>query len=72
MQAHYHDVVQMGQGNPDLYHVFNQLKDKYRFSASYVDPRGDVDEKEFDFSEDKADEFLSVVKEHRERLPGEL
>jgi hypothetical protein len=61
----------MGQGNSDLYDVFNQLKGKYRFSASYVDPRGDVDEREFDFSEDEAEEFLSVIKEHRETLSNE-
>lgn len=71
VQARYSDLVQMGQGNPDLYDVFNQLKGKYRFSASYVDPRGDVDEGEFEFSEDEAEEFLSIIKEHRDRLSNE-
>lgn len=68
VQARYHDVVQMGHGNPDLYDTFNQLKDKYRFSASYVDPQGNVDEKEFDFGEEEAEKFLSVIKKHRELL----
>ena len=68
VQARYSDLVSIGQGNPDLYDIFNQLKGKYRFSASYVDPRGDVDEREFDFSEERAEEFLSVIKEHREDL----
>ena len=71
VQTRYHDVIQMGQGNPGLYDVFNQLKDKYRFSASYVDPRGDVDEEEFDFDEDEANEFLTVIKDHREELSGD-
>ncbi|CDK38920.1 HEPN domain-containing protein [Halorubrum sp. AJ67] len=71
VQARYSDLVQMGQGNSDLYDVFNQLKGKYRFSASYVDPRGDVDEREFEFSEDEAEEFLSVIKEHRETMSNE-
>lgn len=71
VQARYSDLVNMGIGNPDLYDVFNQLKGKYRFSASYVDPRGDVDEREFDFSEEDAEEFLSVIKEHRESLEEE-
>jgi len=68
VQARYSDLVQMGEGNPDLYDVFNQLNGKYRFSASYVDPRGDVDEREFDFSEEQANEFLSVIREHRRNL----
>ncbi|RLM50332.1 hypothetical protein [Halorubrum sp. Atlit-28R] len=68
VQARYSDLVNMGPGNSDLYDVFNQLKGKYRFSASYVDPRGDVDEREFDFGEEEAEEFLSVIKEHREYL----
>ncbi|MFC7026822.1 hypothetical protein ACFQH8_03515 [Halomicroarcula sp. GCM10025710] len=71
VQARYSDLVNMGIGNPDLYDVFNQLKGKYRFSASYVDPRGDVDEREFDFNEEDAEEFLSVIKEHRESLEEE-
>lgn len=71
VQARYSDLVDMGIGNPDLYEVFNQLKGKYRFSASYVDPRGDVDEREFDFSEEEAEEFLSVIKEHREHMEEE-
>lgn len=71
VQARYSDLVNMGIGNPDLYEVFNQLKDKYRFSASYVDPRGDVDEREFDFSEMDAEKFLLAIKEHREHIEEE-
>lgn len=72
VQARYSDLLQLGQGNPDLYNVFNQLKGKYRFSASYVDPRGDVDEREFDFSKEDAADFLEVIKNHREYLSDEL
>lgn len=72
VQARYHDVVQMGHGNPDLYNVFNQLKDKYRFSASYVDPKGNVDEKEFNFGEEEADKLLSIIKDHRDQLSVDL
>lgn len=72
VQGRYHDVVQMGHGNPDLYDVFNQLKDKYRFSASYVDPRDDVDEKEFEFDEEEAEEFLSAIKNHRENIADDF
>ncbi|MDS0241801.1 MULTISPECIES: HEPN domain-containing protein [Haloferax] len=68
VQSRYHDIVQMGHGNPALYDTFNQLKDKYRFSASYVDPKGCVDEKEFDFGKEDAKEFISVIKNHRESL----
>lgn len=71
VQARYSDLVDMGIGNPELYDVFNQLKGKYRFSASYVDPRGDVDERDFDFDEEEAEEFLSVIKKHREHLEEE-
>lgn len=70
VQARYHDIVNMGQGNPELYRVFNQLKGKYRFAASYVDPRGDIDEREFEFSDEKANEFLEIIKDHRENLNG--
>lgn len=66
VQARYFDLIQMGQGDQDLYDVFNQLKGKYRFSASYVDPRGDVDEKEFELGEEAAEEIISVIKEYRE------
>lgn len=72
VQAGYHAWIQMGQGNPDLFSVFNSLKDKYRFSASYVDPRGDVDEREFELRQREADLFLAVISEHRANLPGEL
>ncbi|WP_459886872.1 hypothetical protein [Halostagnicola bangensis] len=72
VQARYSDLIQMDMGNKDLYNVFNQLKGKYRFSASYVDPRGDVDEREFDFSEEDADDFLETIKEHRDHLSDEL
>lgn len=34
VQTGYHTWIQMAQGNTDLYEAFNQLKDKYRFSAS--------------------------------------
>lgn len=71
VQARYSDLVDMRIGNPELYEVFNQLKGKYRFSASYVDPRGDVDEQEFDFSAEEAEEFLSVISEHREHMRNE-
>jgi hypothetical protein len=72
VQGRYHDVVQIGHGNPALYDTFNQLKDTYRFSASYVDPRDDIDEKRFDFDEQEAGEFLSVIKDHRADLSDEL
>jgi len=68
VQARYSDLVNTGIGNRDLFEVFNQLKGKYRFSASYVDPRGDVDEREFNFEGADAEEFLSIIKEHRESL----
>lgn len=72
VQARYSDLIQMGMGNQDLYGVFNKLKGKYRFSASYVDPRGDVDEREFDIRKEDAEYFLETIKKHRGSLSDEL
>lgn len=71
VQAQYSGLVRMGMGNEDLADVYNQLHGRYRFSASYVDPRGDEDERRFEFDEELAREMLEVIQDHREEMDME-
>jgi len=68
VQSEYSALVKAGPGNDDLVDVYNKLHGKYRFSASYVDPKGDVEHKEFEIDKETADDFLEIIREHRENL----
>lgn len=68
VQHEYGKIAENGRGGGDLYDVYNKLKDKYRYSAGYVDPAGNVEEKTFEFSEELAEEFLKVIEDYREEL----
>ncbi len=68
VQSEYAALVKAGPGNEDLADVYNKLHGKYRFSASYVDPKGDVEAKEFEMNEEVAREFLEAIQNHRANL----
>lgn len=72
VQSGYRRVVKMNVGNEDLYGVFNQLKDKYRLSASYVDPRDSADEKNFKLDKDTAESYLDILKKHHDTLENNV
>jgi len=68
VQREYGKMVEAGRGGSELYDVYNQLKDKYRYSAGYVDPAGNVEERDFELAMDEAKRFLQIIKEYREAL----
>ena len=72
VQSEYSKAMKMELGDEDLYDMFNQLKDTYRFSASYVDPRGHTDEQNFEFDESTAESYLDILRENHDAIESGL
>lgn len=52
----------------DLLAVYDELNDTYRKSGTYVDPLGDVPERDFELSEEEAQEMLNSIRSYRVSL----
>lgn len=74
IQSQYRIFARSDTIEEDLYTQYNQLKDKYRMPASYVNP-GDhpdgVDEKAFKLEETAADDILEVLTTYRDSLESD-
>lgn len=52
----------------ELLAVYDELNDVYRYSGTYVDPLGEVPERDFELSEGKAREMLETIRRYRDSL----